>query len=245
MSKVDRFWSHEAQNIRCVRESDYDRDVNAWQERALTAEAKQAQQGEPNNCERDGHLPIGWGGPVFCELCSARLPDEPALAEAEQPAAVDWQSREIERLTLIADRWQTKVNELERELTPHRIAAGRALFAPAAVVMPERMTIIPEGKTISYAAGYEDALGAVARLNRNTVSLELLEQAVRCLDEKSNRYETHATKYATADQLRAILGANCGSIDDLTHDSDCSTNNHGCPDLLGSCDCSLSEGAGK
>lgn len=24
MSKVDRFWSHEASNIRCVRESDYD-----------------------------------------------------------------------------------------------------------------------------------------------------------------------------------------------------------------------------
>lgn len=24
MSKVDRFWSHEARNIRCVREADYD-----------------------------------------------------------------------------------------------------------------------------------------------------------------------------------------------------------------------------
>lgn len=29
MSEVDRFWCHEARNVRCVRESDYDRDIMA------------------------------------------------------------------------------------------------------------------------------------------------------------------------------------------------------------------------
>lgn len=75
----------------------------------------------------------------------------------------------------------------------------RAALAPAAtaVVMPERMTTIPEGKTISYAAGYEAALDAVANLNRNTVPLELLGRISQwpCADHTN-----------AIDELRAILG---------------------------------------
>lgn len=74
----------------------------------------------------------------------------------------------------------------------------RGALAPAAVVMPERMTTIPEGKTISYAAGYEAALDAVANLNQNTVPLELLERI-------ANKQDAAAFIGQEQIELRAIL----------------------------------------
>jgi len=58
MSKVDRFWSHEARNIRCVREADYD---------ALLA-------------ERDARNELLRG--AYPQLCARR--DEQDLDDAQQ-----------------------------------------------------------------------------------------------------------------------------------------------------------------
>lgn len=55
----------------------------------------------PHNCERDGHLPIGWTGTVYCELCWKVIGTEEPLAEghADELAKLRERVQELELTT--------------------------------------------------------------------------------------------------------------------------------------------------
>lgn len=42
---------------------------------------EQAEKRKLHDCETDGHLPIGWTGTVYCELCSKAIGTEEPLVD--------------------------------------------------------------------------------------------------------------------------------------------------------------------
>lgn len=93
MSKVDRFWSHEAQNIRCVRESDYD---------ALSAELATLKAGHGEA------VAIVCGSQVQWLPTAEHVPDRSPLY-TDPPATGVIVSREL--LEWAVERWHLEVSQ--------------------------------------------------------------------------------------------------------------------------------------
>lgn len=133
----------------------------------------------------------------------------------ELPALLDKVGQHIEAALCIDDGWADRIMHMDK--ARKHLAAYRAAIADH-----EQARVV--GEPVSDVT----SIGAMCLiLEANLI--------------KADEYTDCAIVYkVTFDQLRNLYDQGRATNKHAVHDSDCSTNNRGCPELLGPCDCSAS-----